>query len=54
MPDIPTLEAQFAAMHAMCVRILALCAVIQRDMEAQHTALRRIQAHLEAHVSASR
>jgi hypothetical protein len=52
MPDIP-LESAFAVMEANIAKILALCAAIQRDHEAQQTALRRIQAHLEAHAPAS-
>jgi hypothetical protein len=52
MPDIPP-EAAFAAMQAMCVHILAMCADIQNNLAAQQGALRRMQAQLEAHVPAS-
>jgi hypothetical protein len=52
MSDIPP-EAAFAAMQAMCAHILAMCADIQSNLEAQQTALRRIQAQLDAHAPAS-
>jgi len=51
MSDI-TLESAFAAMQAQCAEILAICAEIQSNFNSQQTALRHIQAQLEAHAAA--
>ena len=54
MSTPPTLEAAQAEFTLRIDDVLRMCADIQANLEAQHAALRRIQAHLEAHAPAGR
>jgi hypothetical protein len=54
MSDTLTLEAVQAEFTLRIDDVLRMCADIQSHLEAQHAALRRIQAHLEAHAPAGR
>jgi hypothetical protein len=54
MSDTLTLEAVQAEFTLRIDDVLRMCADIQSNLEAQQTALRRIQAHLEAHAPAGR